>query len=530
MADMMPMAAPMGGGPVFDPNEQRWQDTVTTREPTHSRTTGQESGQLAPQTLAATEETIAAQQNLAQTRAQAMPAAQAMDAAALAKAQAQQADAAATITAQQAAASKYEAQLQTAMAEMKARGAAYAEAAKPEVQSFGSRIAAAIGMALGAYAATRAGTPNYAAQIVQMMQTKAEKEHEQRVAAALRLYERSGAQPAQILAARKAAMDEIQAGKVARANEIEAQYQAAISKNPQHAQKLAEELAEKKLAEDKDRRNFLAQHLAQTTRESNTNEGSVRTTASVQGSPTGGNGKPTEFEGKRFEASAGLGKEIETLKQNSGDVSQTMAQMQDNLTKLEGDQETARKGGWSARGVSAGREFLGFPRSAYSGMSEKGQVVAQAVDASNEFVARAMSGAAIGGGFTQGEEARMRRAFSFTPDMSPALVSATIGRLERLREVYDRQAGKLANGDAQAAKELKAEMLSLAGGGSAPRPQEPQKPQAAKAGGGQAQRPGSGIPPQVFKRIQEANRVKKGDPDYAEAQKYVREMAAKYGR
>lgn len=506
MADMMPMAAPMGGGPVFDPNEQRWQDTVTTREPTHSRTTGQESGQLAPQTLAATEETIAAQQNLAQTRAQAMPAAQAMDAAALAKAQAQQADAAATITAQQAAASKYEAQLQTAMAEMKARGAAYAEAAKPEVQSFGSRVAAAIGMALGAYAATRAGTPNYAAQIVQMMQTKAEKEHEQRIAAALRLYESSGAAPGQIMAARKAAMEEIQAAKVARANEIEAQYQAAISKNPNHAQKLSEELAEKKLAEDKDRRNFLAQHLAQTTRSTDANEDQVRTTASVQGSGNAGSGQPQRETVNELVASrqqAELLKEFEAIVKRNPKAWEAYRDANKDIAQF----DIAKQGGLGGI-LKLGQAAGAAPISLDQRLDKLGDPkVAEDAKRINQIWPIIQTGEArildpVGVLNEASQEAARKHLNMYT--MKPA-------EAEKLSQQFRRQ------------HEERAEML---GAGKQMRATEAtiQRAKDGASGGG------SKIPPQVFKRIQEANRVKKGDPDYAEAQKYVREMAAKYGR
>jgi hypothetical protein len=263
---------------------------------------------------------------------------------------------------------------------------------------------------------------------------------------------------------------------------LKARTLAHINRVPQAAiagQQAAAQLDTEKAKLELEQANLFARHITSGTQV----QGADRSVTSVVGEKPGtgqSNARPTEFEGKRAEASSGLGAEIQTLKANSGRIANTMVKVQDNLTKFEGDQAGAEKSGIAARAVTFGRDFLGFPRSAYSEMNEGQQVVAQAVDASNEFVARAMSGAAIGGGFNGGEEARMRRAFSFTPDMSPALVNATISRLERLQEIYAKQAGRIASGDVTAANALKAEMLQIASSPAAvqPKPTPAAAPQA----------------------------------------------------
>jgi hypothetical protein len=198
---------------------------------------------------------------------------------------------------------------------------------------------------------------------------------------------------------------------------------------------LQADIAQKKIANEEKTLKKVESHSAQTTK------------STTEGKPeAGGNAKPTESE-NNLTSRAGMIKDaLDVLEPNVDIVPGVYSAMSSNVTQMEGNSETAKSGILGPWAVSKAREKGYLPASPLSGIGEKfgpkGEEVAAAGERANEAVMRHLSGGAITGNLTKGEEARARNGFSHVAGESIDHAKAVNANLRKLANTLDVLGGK----------------------------------------------------------------------------------------
>lgn len=375
-----------------------------------------------------------------------------------------------------------------------------------EDMGFGRRILTALSLGAGTYGAIRGGGPNTALEIYKSNVAEFEKKQNALIEAnANRVLEKTGdinAARDQMAKDKANLLDE----QILKIDTLKARTQAQMKRVPQAATagaalvaELDKEKAEKKLAQ--------ANLLAPRVEGGSTTHGTERSVNTVEGIKPGSgisNAKPTQFEQTLALHGDTMQKSIDLLRSLKPIGTEALSKAQDNESALDAAAEENKSLSGAAK-VIAGRRLGLLPRNKGEGLSENDQLYLNAVDAANEGFQRVLSGANI----QEKERSRLSNQLAIQPNDPPKVVQWKLDKMEREKENFLKLAGK-------AGEELRAKPAQ------SPIAPPPFRPAQAAAS-----------PPRMDSatrdRLGEAYKVKRGDPDYAEAQSFIRAATAKYG-